>query len=112
LKARAVMADDRSTGRHLWDEVTAGGAQAAGRGTGRIEVGQWADFLALDTGDLRLEGLTGDKLLDAFVFAGRDGLVADLWSAGRHIVQGGRHIARDAIATRFRLTMRRLREAL
>ena len=111
-KARAVMADGRSTGRLLWEEAAKGGAQAAGRGTGRIEVGQWADLLALDTGDLRLEGLAGDQLLDAFLFAGRDGLVTDLWSAGRHIVRGGRHIAREATEARFRATMRRLRAAL
>lgn len=112
LKARAVLADGRSTGRLLWDETAAGGARAAGRGTGRIEVGQWADLLALETGDLRLEGLAGDQLLDAFTFAGRDGLVADLWSAGRHIVQGGRHIAREAVEARFRAVMHRLRAAL
>lgn len=112
LKARAVLADGRSTGRLLWEEATKGGAQAAGRGTGRIAVGEWADLLALDTRDLRLEGLSGDQLLDAFLFAGRDGLVTDLWSAGRHIVQGGRHIAREAVETRFRATMRRLRAAL
>lgn len=112
LKARAVMADQRSTGRLLWDGAAAGGAQAAGRPTGAIAVGQWADLMAPDTGDLRLEGFAGDQLLDAFLFAGRDGLVTDLWSAGRHIVRDGRHFARDAIATRFRGTMRRLREAL
>jgi formimidoylglutamate deiminase len=38
--------------------------------------------------------------------------VTDLWSAGRHIVRDGRHIARDAVETRFRATMRRLRDAL
>lgn len=111
-KARAVMADGRSTGRLLWEEATKAGALAAGRGTGRIEVGQWADLLAPDTGDLRLEGLAGDQLLDAFLFAGRDGLVSDLWSAGRHIVRCGRHVAREATAARFRATMRRLRDAL
>ncbi len=112
LKARAVLADTRSTGRLLWEAAAHGGAQAAGRATGRIEVGQWADLLALDTGDLRLDGLAGDQLLDAFLFAGRDGLVTDLWSAGRHIVQAGRHIAREATETRFRATMRRLRDTL
>ena len=111
-KARAVMADNRSTGRLLWDGATKGGAQAAGRRAGRIAVGEWADLLALDTGDVRLEGLHGDALLDAFVFAGRDGLVTDLWSAGRHIVRAGQHSARDAVADRFRATLRRLRDAL
>jgi formimidoylglutamate deiminase len=112
LKARAVLADHRSTGRLLWEEAAKGGAQAAGRAAGRIEVGRWADLVALDTEDLRLEGLAGDQLLDAFVFAGSDGLVTDLWSAGRHVVREGRHIARDSVANRFRATMRRLREAL
>jgi formimidoylglutamate deiminase len=112
-KARAVLADaGRSTGRFLWDSVAWGGAQAAGRDSGAIAVGKWADLLALDTGDLRLEGFVGDSLLDAAIFAGQDGLVTDLWSAGRHIVQGGRHIARDATANRFRATMQRLRGAL
>lgn len=112
LKARAVMADSRSTGRVLWEGAAQGGARAAGRGTGAIAVGEWADLLAPDTTDLRLEGLQGDRLLDAFLFAGRDGLVTDLWSAGRRIVRDGRHIAREVVEARFRTTMRKLREAL
>lgn len=113
LKARAVMADGaRSTGRLLWEGAAAGGAKAGGRATGAIAPGLWADLLAVDTADLRLEGLKGDTLLDAFLFAGRDGLVSDLWSAGRPVVKGSRHIARDAIATRFRAAMARLRGAL
>lgn len=112
-RARAVMAlPDRSTGRLLWEGATTGGAQAAGRNSGSIAVGNWADLVAPDTGDLRLEGLTGDQLLDAFIFAGRDGLVSELWSAGRHVVRDGRHIAHDRIAARFRATLRRLRDAL
>jgi formimidoylglutamate deiminase len=112
-KARAVMAEDRrSTGRLLWDSVARGGAQAAGRDSGTIAVGMWADLLALDMVDLALEGFSGDGILDAAIFAGGDGLVTDLWSAGRSIVQAGRHIARDAVATRFRTTMQRLRGTL
>jgi formimidoylglutamate deiminase len=112
-KSRAVMADShRSTGRLLWEGAAKGGAQAAGRDSGAIAVGMWADLLALDTNDVRLEGFTGDSLVDAVLFAGRDGLVTDLWSAGRHIVQSGRHIARDEVAAAFRATMRRLREGL
>lgn len=112
-KARAVLAEvARSTGRLLWEGAARGGAQAAGRASGAIAVGMWADLLAPDMGDLRLEGFQGDGLLDAFLFAGRDGLVSDLWSAGRHIVAQGRHKDRDPVAARFRATMRKLRAAL
>ncbi len=110
-RGRAVLATaDRSTGRVLYEGATTGGAQAAGRASGGIAVGRWADLVALDTGHLHLEGLAGDDLLDAFVFAGDDRLVTDLWSAGRQIVTGGRHIARDAVQARFRAVMRGLRE--
>ncbi len=112
-KARAVLADtERSTGRLLWDSVAKGGAQAAGRDSGAIAVGMWADLVALDMDDVSLEGFAGDSLLDAAIFAGRDGLVSDLWSAGRHIVRQGHHIAAEATRARFRTTMQRLRGAI
>ncbi len=110
-RGRALLAEgERSTGRVLWEGAAQGGAQAAGRGAGVMAVGQWADLVALDMESLHLEGRGGDEILDAFVFAGNDGLVADVWSAGRHIVTGGRHVARDAVAARFRAVMRGLRE--
>jgi formimidoylglutamate deiminase len=110
-RGRAMLADgERSTGRVLWEGAAQGGAQAAGRASGAIAVGQWADLMALDMDNQHLEGRKGDEILDAFVFAGNDALVADVWSAGRHIVQGGRHVAREAVAARFRAVMRGLRE--
>jgi formimidoylglutamate deiminase len=68
-----------------------------------------ADLVALDTGALDLEGLTGDRLLDAAIFADGDRAVAEVWAAGRHVVTGGRHIARDRIEAAYRVTVRRLR---
>ncbi|MBC2835242.1 formimidoylglutamate deiminase [Gemmobacter straminiformis] len=112
-RGRAVLATaERSTGRVLYEGAVKGGAQAAGRAAGAISPGMWADLVALDTGHLHLEGLAGDDLLDAFIFAGDDRLVADLWSAGRHIVQGGRHVARAAVQARFRAVMGKLRTRL
>lgn len=109
-RGRAVLATpERSTGRVLYQGAAQGGAQAAGRASGAIASGLWADLVALDTAHLHLDGLAGDDLLDAFVFAGDDRLVSDVWAAGRHIVQGGRHIARTAVAARFRSVMRGLR---
>jgi formimidoylglutamate deiminase len=112
-KARGVMADPgASVGRGLFDAVVRGGAQAAGRTTGAIEAGAWADLVALDTGSIALEGRAGDALLDSWIFACNHHVVTDTWSAGRHIVQGGRHIAGDAVAARFRGAMSRLRGLL
>lgn len=112
-RGRACLATaDRSTGRVLYDGVLAGGAQAAGRTSGAIRVGDWADMVALDGDHLTIAGLQGDQILDAWIFAGDDRLVRDVWSAGRHIVQGGQHVRKDAVAARFRTTLARLRADL
>lgn len=108
-RARAVLADSgRSTGRVLFDAAVAGGAQAAGRGPGGIAPGAWADLVALDAGAIDLNGREGDDILDAWVFAMTANPVTDLWSAGRHVVAGGRHRDRDAIVARHRRVMRDL----
>jgi formimidoylglutamate deiminase len=39
-------------------------------------------------------------------------MVRDVWSAGRHMVRDGRHVARDAIAAAYRAALRDLRDAL
>ncbi len=112
-RGRACLATpDRSSGRVLFEGAVTGGAQAAGRASGAIRVGDWADLVALDAGSLVLDGLQGDTILDAWIFAGDDRLVRDVWSAGRHIVSEGRHMARDAVAARFRQVIGRLRAAL
>jgi formimidoylglutamate deiminase len=109
-RGRALLADEaQSTGRVLFEGAALGGAKAAGRASGRIAVGAWADLLALDMTSLHLEGRAGDEILDALVFAGENQPVAEVWSAGRHIVQGGRHVARAAVGARFRQVMQGLR---
>lgn len=112
LKARAVMADQRSVGRVIFEAMCRGGAQAAGRQSGAIAVGMWADLVGLDASGPDMAGRHGDRLLDTFAFAGDDRMVRDLWSAGRHIVREGRHIARDGVTLRFAKVMARLAEAL
>jgi formimidoylglutamate deiminase len=109
--SRAALATpDRSTGRVLVEGAARGGAQAAGRDAGAIAAGRLADLTAFDTTAIDLEGLAGDRLLDAFVFADGDRAVADVWAAGRHVVTGGRHTARDRIEAAYRATLRRLRD--
>lgn len=108
-RSRAALATaDRSTGRVLAESAALGGAQAAGRDAGRIEPGRLADLVALDLTHPDMEGRAGDTALDTFVFARDDRLVQHVWSAGRHIVQDGRHPARDRVQAAYRATMRRL----
>lgn len=110
-RSRAALATaGHSTGRVLVEGAAAGGAQAAGRDSGRIEPGRLADLMALDMTHPDMAGRRGDRLLDTAIFARDDRLVREVWSAGRHIVQDGRHVARDRIGAGYRAAMRRLLE--
>ena len=51
-------------------------------------------------------------ILDSFVFAGDDSMVRDVWSAGRHLVQEGRHIHREKISGAYRATMKELGDVI
>ncbi|HCK20114.1 MAG TPA: formimidoylglutamate deiminase [Thalassospira sp.] len=111
--SRAALAtEQKSTARRIYDAAAKGGAQAAGRDAGRIEVGALADLMALDGSAVDLIGRTGDTILDTYIFAGDDRMVRDVWSAGRHVVTEGRHIAHDAITSRYRKVMEQLKEAV
>jgi len=112
-KARAMLATEgRSTGRVIYETACRGGALAGGRAAGAIAVGKWADLVALDCSGPDLGASRGDMLLDSFLFAGDDRMVAEVWSAGRHIVSGGHHAGRAGIIARYRQAMARLRAAL
>jgi formimidoylglutamate deiminase len=94
----ALAAPGGSTGRALWEAAAAGGAQAAGREAGKIAVGAWADLVAVSTDTPALAGRRGDAALDSLVFASPgNGPVSEVWSAGRHMVTGGRHVRREEI---------------
>ncbi|MBL0934812.1 MAG: formimidoylglutamate deiminase [Rhizobiaceae bacterium] len=112
-RARVVLAEPGgSAGRKLHDLAASGGAQALGRQAGSIEIGKWADLVAIDPARAGLHGLTSDMMLDAYVFAGSQACVTDLWSAGRHMIVEGRHVARDAIAARYKSRLTSIMERL
>ena len=112
-KGRAMLATEgRSTGRMLYETACRGGALAGGRQGGAIAPGQWADLVALECNGPDMQASAGDMILDTFLFAGDDRMVAEVWSAGRHIVSGGRHAGRDGIIARYRAATARLRDAL
>ncbi|MEL7374849.1 MAG: formimidoylglutamate deiminase, partial [Pseudomonadota bacterium] len=113
-RSRATLATpDVSTGRQLYDQAALGGAQAAGRFSGVFEVGAWADILGISTDNMWACGRSGDTLLDTLVFGGHgQDCITDVWSAGRHVVQSGRHVKREAISRRFQTTMSELANEL
>lgn len=107
-RARNVIAEPNgSTGRQLFDQALVGGAAALGTQSG-LSVGNPADLLSLDA--TALPYLSGDPLLDHWIFAG--GLAIDsVWVRGRKQVAGGRHIRRTEIERRFVKTMQALMSA-
>lgn len=111
--ARAILAEpERSTGRVLYDAGLDGGATAAGRDTGAIREGLWADLCALALDTPVMAGRTGDRMLDSLIFAGGDGLVREVWAAGRHVVRDGRHPDRDRIVADYRACIAGLQERM
>lgn len=104
--ARNVMVQNSgSVGETLFVSAARGGALALGRASGDIATGLLADLVAIDSTDPALCALRQDQLLDGLVFAAKDNVVTDVWAAGRHMVRGGRHNARDAIVTSYRTAM-------
>lgn len=82
--------------------AVAGGAQASGRQIAGLAVGQQADFLALDSSHLALDGLNGPDRLAAHVFAShRSSAVQSVWVGGHQQVRGGRHGLRNTAAQAF-----------
>lgn len=102
LSRNVLVRGEGSVGHALYTGAAQGGARALGRDAGEIAVGHWADLVAVDTTQPSLCALREDQLLDGLVFAAKDEVVTDLWSAGRHSVVGGRHVARDQIIARYR----------
>ena len=101
--ARNVMVrGEGSVGHALYTSVARGGAAALARDAGEIAEGRLADLVAIDSTDPALCALNKDQLLDGLVFAAKDHVVTDLWSAGRHAVKEGQHIAREKIVAAYR----------
>jgi formimidoylglutamate deiminase len=112
LSRNVMVLGEGSVGAMLYQGAARGGAQALGRNAGQIAVGALADLVAIDAGHPALCALRRDQLLDGLAFAAPDSVVTDLWSAGRHRVRAGRHVARDRIVPAYRAAISALVAAL
>jgi formimidoylglutamate deiminase len=112
LSRNVLVPEQGSVGAFLYTEAARGGAQALGRDAGVVAEGKLADFVAIDSQHLSLCGLKDGQLLDGLCFAASDAVVTDLWSAGRHQVRGGMHVAREKVAARYRRAIKELAEVL
>ncbi|MBT8169450.1 formimidoylglutamate deiminase [Phaeobacter gallaeciensis] len=112
LGRNVIIPGEGSVGDVLYLGAAEGGAQALGRSAGRIEVGALADLVAIQTDTPALLALREDQILDGLCFAAGDDVVSDVWSAGRHQVQNGRHVERDTIVANYRHAITGLLAAL
>ena len=103
-----MIPGEGSVGAFLFGAAARGAAQALARDAGALAPGKLADLMAIDSHAPPLCALSRDELLDGLVFAAKDSVVTDVWSAGRHQVRGGRHIAREAVFARYRGAMSEL----
>lgn len=112
-RSRNILSEpDTHVGEGLYRAALRGGAQALGRDSGRIAPGAWADLIALDLNDPVLVALPPENLLDGWIFSGQDGLVTDVWSAGRHMVRDGHHVDRERIAAHYCTILKKVMDRL
>ena len=109
-RGRNLLADaeGHSTGFALYSNALQGGAQALQQPVGALRVGAQADWVTLDLTHPTLAPLPPSHWLDALVFVADRSVIHSVTTSGTLRVQNGRHLAHDAIATRFTDRLRRL----
>ena len=107
---RAVLCDAEtaSVGRYLYQGALKGGAQALGRDTGEIAVGQQADWLVLDENNPALFSKNEDQILDAIIFSTNINPVKDVMVAGQWVVRDGSHPLEEKSLNDFRRVLSEL----
>jgi len=92
LRERNVLRDEAipSVAHYLYASATRGGAQAAGRKTGRLAEAFRADMIALEP----IDADDAETALAIHIFRSGSWRIRDAICGGRHVVRQGRHIAR------------------
>lgn len=79
----------------LWPMLAEHGARAIGQGPRGLEVGEPADFVALDLWHASLLGADAESLRSDVVLSMKPGAVRDVFVGGEAIVKGGAHVSLD-----------------
>jgi formimidoylglutamate deiminase len=98
----AVSGRSTSVGETLLQGVMDSRANATGFGA------ESEDFLILDEEAPAFAGAQPENIIDRWIFNGNQPLVREVHVGGKQVVAEGRHRDRDAIATRYRETLRAL----
>ena len=112
IQRNVMVVNEGSVGHTLYTNACLGGARALERDAGEIAVGKFADLVAIDSLQPALCALRDEQLLDGFIFAAKDNVISDLWSAGRHKIQAGCHINRDEIVSNYKKAVSSLLESI
>ena len=101
--------DGGHTGYTLFNHVVAGGAQASGQQTGRLEPGGLADLIVLDGSDPMFAGHDEDTLLDSLIFSGYRVPIDRVMVNGEWRVVDGRHVDDEKSRAAYRQVLEALR---
>jgi formimidoylglutamate deiminase len=103
-----VWLGELSTGRALLQRAGTGGSAALGEAEPGLTIGAAADMVSLAVEEPALNCRAGDQLLDSWFFAAPGNAIDCVWAGGRKLVEGGRHLRRDAIRRDYRDAIREL----
>ena len=106
---RSVLDAVSSAGlaNHLFACATQHGAASLQSASGSLAPGLSADFFTVDLDDISIAGAAPDELLAAIVFSLSKTAVKDVAVGGRMIVEGGRHMAQEAIIREYTTVVRK-----
>lgn len=104
-QSRAVLSQEVSCGKTLWQRAVQGGSRALGAASQGLAVGEAADFITLDCSSPLFAGKREDTLLDTAIFALPQLPVRDVYVGGARVVADGRHPLEAEAAQGFRTVL-------
>ncbi|HEY3989722.1 MAG TPA: formimidoylglutamate deiminase [Acidobacteriaceae bacterium] len=107
---RAVLdqIDGRAIAVRLFECATIHGTQALQVESGSLHVGEYADMVSIDLGDISVAGHTQETLLSLLVFGANRSAIRDVVVNGKIILRDGQHPLEGEIIRRYQELYRRV----